>query len=284
LKVIQTLPELRTERVGWSDVGLVPTMGYLHDGHLSLIRAARAECRTVVMSLFVNPAQFGPGEDFARYPRDTERDLRLAELAGVDAVFMPQLAEVYPPDFDTWVEVHALTHLWEGQHRPGHFRGVATVVLKLFQMVQPRRAYFGEKDYQQLLDVKKMVADLNMPVEVAACPTIREASGLALSSRNSYLDEDRRARAAVLYRALKRAQELASDGVTEVSRLRAAMDEILAEEPDASLEYLAVVDPATLEPLQRLSAEGRIVAAMYFDGVRLIDNLALRPVLRGRYG
>jgi pantoate--beta-alanine ligase len=282
LKIIPTLAELRAERAAWWDLGLVATMGYLHDGHLSLIRAARTECCTVVMSLFVNPAQFGPGEDFANYPRDTERDLRLAEKAGVDAVFVPRVEEVYPPGFDSWVEVGALTRRWEGQARPGHFRGVATVVLKLLQMVQPDRAYFGEKDYQQLLVVRKMVADLNVPVDIVACPTVREASGLALSSRNSYLPADSRERAAVLYRALKRAQELAAGGLTEVGRLRAAMDEVLAEEPDASLDYLAIVDPVTLEPLPRLSDEARIVAALYIGGVRLIDNVPLQPMLRAR--
>jgi pantoate--beta-alanine ligase len=276
MRLIERLSELCAQRPGWGEVGLVPTMGYLHDGHLSLIHAARAADETVVMSLFVNPAQFGPSEDLATYPRDTKRDLELAEKAGVDVVFAPSIDEVYPPGFDTWVEVGALASRWEGQQRPGHFRGVATVVEKLFQMVQPVRAYFGEKDYQQLLVVKRMVADLNLPVEIIACPTVREPSGLALSSRNAYLSARDRESAAVLYRALTRAQGLASQGVGVASTLYAAMDEMLAEEPAIKLEYLAVVDFTTLEPIEAFSNEARVLAAIYVDNVRLIDNIELR--------
>ena len=187
MKVVERIDEIRAKRARWGVVGLVPTMGYLHEGHLSLIRAARAESETVVMSLFVNPAQFGPSEDFATYPRDVPRDLELAKSAGADIVYAPPLDEVYPEGFDTWVEVGALARRWEGEHRPGHFRGVATVVLKLFEAVQPTRAYFGQKDFQQLLTIRKMVADFNLPLEIVGCPTIREGSGLALSSRNDYL-------------------------------------------------------------------------------------------------
>jgi pantoate--beta-alanine ligase len=276
VRVFERIAPFRQERTKWPLAGLVPTMGALHEGHLSLLRAARAECETVVMSIFVNPAQFGPGEDLASYPRDTERDLKLAEQLGVDAVFMPPSDEVYPPGFDTWVEVGALTRRWEGESRPGHFRGVSTVVLKLLEVVQPERAYFGEKDYQQLQVVKKMVDDLNIPLEIVPCPTVREPSGLALSSRNFYLAEERRRRAAVLSKALQRGQELAASGVSEVGHLLDAMRRVVVEEPGARLDYLAVVDPKTLEPLERLDDRARVLAAMFFDRIRLIDNCELR--------
>ncbi len=275
MKVIERLADLRRERPGWGPVGLVPTMGYLHEGHLSLIHAARAEKQTVVMSLFVNPAQFGPTEDFAAYPRDIQRDLALAEEGGADVVFMPPTEEVYPPGFDTWVEVGDLTRRWEGERRPGHFRGVATVVLKLLQMVQPTQAYFGQKDYQQLLVITKMAADLNLSLSVVGCPTVREPSGLALSSRNFYYSPDQRARAAVLSRALFQAQELASSGVADARELLDAMHATLATEPSARVDYLAVVDLRTLEPLERVSKEARVLAAMQFERVRLIDNVPL---------
>jgi pantoate--beta-alanine ligase len=277
VKLIERLADLRTERPGWGKVGLVPTMGYLHEGHLSLISAARAASQTVVMSLFVNPAQFGPNEDFATYPRDTQRDLRLAEQAGVDVVFTPPTEEVYPAGFDTWVEVGGLTRRWEAEQRPGHFRGVATVVLKLFNMVQPNRAYFGEKDYQQLLVVTKMVGDLNLPIEIVPCPTIREASGLALSSRNAYLSAEDRARAAVLYRAMRLGQQLAAAGERDSYRLVGQMAARVRTEPGAQLDYLAIVDRATLEPLDELRGPARIVAAMRYGGVHLIDNEPIEP-------
>jgi pantoate--beta-alanine ligase len=252
-------------------------MGYLHEGHLSLIRAARAESETVVMSLFVNPAQFGPSEDFATYPRDVPRDLELAKSAGADIVYAPPLDEVYPDGFDTWVEVGAVTRRWEGERRPGHFRGVATVVLKLFEAVQPTRAYFGQKDFQQLLTIRKMVADLNLPLEIVGCPTIREPSGLALSSRNAYLSTEGRLRAAVLAQALFKAQRMVESGETNAAVLRQALQDQIAGEPVARLDYLAVVDPMTLEPLEQVDREARIVAAMFFEKVRLIDNVSLVP-------
>lgn len=277
MEVIQRVSDVRSARGRWGRVGLVPTMGYLHDGHLSLILAARSANETVVMSLFVNPSQFGPHEDFASYPRDTPRDLRLAAQAGVDVVFMPPREEVYPDDFDTWVEVGELGRRWEGERRPGHFRGVATVVLKLFTIVQPEFAYFGEKDYQQLMVVRRMVTDLNLPLEIVPCPTVREPSGLALSSRNGYVQGDGRSRASVLSRALRHAESLVKDGTTDVSRLIGAMNDILATEPAAQVDYLAIVDSTTLEPLARVEERARILAAMHFEGVRLIDNLELRP-------
>jgi pantoate--beta-alanine ligase len=276
MRVLERVGDVGAERPGWGQVGLVPTMGYLHEGHLALLRAARAASETLVMSLFVNPAQFGPSEDFGSYPRDTERDLRLAREFGVDVVFMPSVKEVYPPGFDTWVEVGSLAARWEGERRPGHFRGVATVVLKLFQVVRPTLAYFGEKDYQQLLVIKKMVTDLDLPVDIVACPTVREPSGLAFSSRNAYLSADRRLRAAVLYRAMKRAQQLAASGEGDVGRLLRAMEQVLVQEQDGRVDYLALVEPQTLEPLERLTGDARILGAMHFHGVRLIDNLQVR--------
>jgi pantoate--beta-alanine ligase len=277
VKVIERLADLRRERGSFGRLAVVPTMGYLHEGHQSLIRAARAEPanRTVLMTLFVNPAQFGPNEDFASYPRDIPRDLRLAEEAGADVVFLPPLEDVYPADFDTWVEPGALTRRWEGERRPGHFRGVATVVLKLFNMVRPDTAYFGEKDYQQLLVVRKMVADLNLPIDVVGCPTIREPSGLALSSRNFYYRPGARTRAAVLSRALFRAQALVAEGARDSAALLRSMREVLASEPAAAIDYLAVVDPRTLEPLERVTDRARVLAAMHLEGVRLIDNVPL---------
>lgn len=277
MDVIERIADLRHARAGWGEVGLVPTMGFLHEGHLSLLRAARHRARTLVMSLFVNPTQFGPSEDFASYPRDIPRDLELAAAAGTDVVFMPSVDAIYPPGFDTWIEVRELTRRWEGEHRPGHFRGVATVVMKLFLLVQPDRAYFGQKDYQQLLVVSKMVADLGAPIEIVGCPTIREPSGLALSSRNAYLGPDARARAAVISRALARAQELAASGETDAAALKEAMLAVLRAEPAIRLDYLAVVDPRTLEPLERLAGEGRALVALRFEGVRLIDNVPLVP-------
>jgi pantoate--beta-alanine ligase len=272
MKLVERVAQLRAERPSWGRAGLVPTMGYLHEGHLSLLRAARDANDTVVMSLFVNPTQFGPREDLAAYPRDIPRDLYLASNAGVDVVFMPDADEVYPAGFDTWVEPGALAVRWEGERRPNHFRGVATVVLKLFQMVRPERAYFGEKDYQQLKVVSKMVEDFNLPIEIVACPTVRESDGLALSSRNAYLSDDGRRGAANLSRALFHAQRLAFDGERDVPQLLAETHAILAEEPSLQVDYLAVVDPASLEPLDELRESARIIAAAFCEGVRLIDN------------
>src|SRR5688572_13707284 len=275
MRVIESVAELRQARASAGLVGLVPTMGYLHEGHLSLLRAARSRSDTVVMSLFVNPAQFGPHEDFASYPRDQARDLALAEGAGTDIVFMPPTEAVYPAGFNTWIDVGDVTARWEGEARPGHFRGVATVVLKLFQMSQPDYAYFGEKDYQQLQVVQKMVRELDVPVVIVPCPTVREASGLALSSRNAYLSDEQRQRASVLHRALTSAQQLAASGERSTESLLAAMKAILATEPAARPEYLAIVDPITLEPIVQLTGKARILAAMRFHNVRLIDNVEL---------
>jgi pantoate--beta-alanine ligase len=256
-------------------VGLVPTMGYLHAGHASLARRARAENATVVLSLFVNPTQFGPNEDYTRYPRDLARDRETALAADVDVLWMPAVEDVYPPGDQTWVEVEGLSRRWEGERRPGHFRGVATVVLKLFLAVRPARAYFGEKDYQQLVVVRQMAADLLTGVEVVACPTVRDPDGLALSSRNAYLGPSERAAAAALYAALRGAQARLAAGECDGAALEAAMRAVLAAHASVEPDYAAVVDAATLEPLPRVDRPARALIAARVGGVRLIDNCEL---------
>jgi pantoate--beta-alanine ligase len=250
-------------------------MGYLHEGHVSLARRARAENATVVLSLFVNPTQFGPQEDFARYPRDLERDRALAADAGVDLLWVPRLEDVYPPGPAVWVDVDELSRRWEGERRPGHFRGVATVVLKLFLAVRPARAYFGEKDYQQLLVVRRMAEALRTGVEVVGCPTVREPDGLALSSRNVYLGPDERPHAVALPRALARAQAMLAAGERAGPRLEAAMLAELAAHPGVTPDYAAVVDAATLESLDYVEHRARALLAARLGAVRLIDNAEL---------
>ena len=258
-------------------IGLVPTMGYLHEGHLSLIRLARAQCRRVVVSVFVNPLQFGPQEDFDRYPRDLERDCRLAASAGADLLFHPTVAEMYPDGQPAvFLDVGELAQRWEGAVRPGHFRGVVTVVAKLFYLVQPDRAYFGQKDAQQAVIIRRMVADLNFPVEVVIGPTVREPDGLALSSRNVYLTPAQRRAAPVLYRALQRARRLLQQGERDGAALTLAMEREIGSEPLAVAEYAAVVAPRTLEPLERVAdGEVLLLVAARVGGTRLIDNLWL---------
>jgi pantoate--beta-alanine ligase len=278
MREVVTAADLRdvlAERPG--SVGLVPTMGALHAGHVSLLARARAENRTLVMSLFVNPTQFGPNEDYARYPRDPERDRALAVAAGVDLLFAPTVEAMYPPGPATWVDVEGLATRWEGQRRPGHFRGVATVVLKLLLAARPTRAYFGEKDYQQLQVVRRLTADLLPEVAIVGCPTVREPDGLALSSRNVYLAPEERPHAVALYRALTRAQALLAAGEGVGATLEAAMLAELATAPGLAVDYAAVVDAATLEPLERLDGPGRALLAARLGAVRLIDNGPLLP-------
>jgi pantoate--beta-alanine ligase len=284
MQVITTVEEMLKVRASWgatARVGLVPTMGYLHEGHLSLVRQARAENELLATSIFVNPTQFGPHEDLARYPRDLPRDLRLLEDCGVDVVFTPTAAEMYPANFVTYVEPGGpLVTVAEGASRPGHFRGVATVVLKLFQIIQPGQAYFGQKDAQQVAVITRMVADLNLPVKLVIHPTVREADGLALSSRNAYLEGKARAASTILYRALlagKRAfEEAAREQPTDVARVTAAMSETLAREPQARLDYAEVRDPATFLPLETLRAPALLLIAANLGPTRLIDNFWLR--------
>jgi pantoate--beta-alanine ligase len=279
MQVFDTVSGLRTflaaHRAAGKCIGLVPTMGYLHAGHRSLVQAARHECDVVVMSIFVNPKQFGPQEDFATYPRDMAGDLRQAREAGVNAVFTPTLAEMYPPDFLTEVSVHELTSPLCGASRPGHFNGVTTVVAKLFNVVGPDRAYFGQKDYQQVLVIRKMATDLCMPLAVVTCPTVRESDGLAMSSRNAYLNPAERQAALVLWRALRLAEERLAQGERQGAHLAATLRDCIAQEPLAHIDYVAVADPDTLREVEQLSGTVLVALAVYIGKTRLIDNAVL---------
>ena len=261
---------------GLRPLGLVPTMGALHDGHLALVKRARQECQTVVTTIFVNPTQFGPHEDLSGYPRDKERDLRLLRQEGVDLVFVPGAEEIYPPGFDTWVDVGALGDRLEGAHRPGHFRGVATVVTKLFTMVRPDKAYFGQKDGQQLAVIRHLARDLNLGLEIVAVPTVRDPDGLAQSSRNAYLSPVQRQAAPVVYRGLSNAKTLWTDGVTDGDILRAAMRAALEQEPLVEdIDYTSVADVETLEELDQVQSRAMISVAVTIGSTRLIDNVIL---------
>jgi pantoate--beta-alanine ligase len=275
MKVIETVAGMREARHrAAGPVGFVPTMGYLHEGHLSLVRRARQENALVVVSIFVNPTQFGPTEDLASYPRDTARDLAMLEPL-TDVVFMPSAAEMYPPGFNSWVEVEGITEMLEGAARPGHFRGVATVCAKLFNIVRPNHVYFGRKDAQQLAIIMKMVKDLNMPLEVVPCETIREPDGLAMSSRNTYLNPEQRQAAAVLYRALSLARERWGAGERDAGRLRREMTELIEKEPLANIEYISIADANTLKELDKIVAPALVSMAVRIGKTRLIDNIAL---------
>jgi pantoate--beta-alanine ligase len=274
LTTIAAVREARRARSG--SAGFVPTMGFLHEGHLSLIQAARGANDHVWASIFVNPTQFGADEDFASYPRDMERDLSLLHDTGVDCVFAPAAEEMYPPGFETFVDVGAVAELLEGASRPGHFRGVATVVLKLFNIVQPTRAYFGQKDAQQLAVIRKLVRDLDLPVEIVAMPTVREADGLAMSSRNAYLTPEQRRAAPVLWQALSLAQELWTRGVRDAEAYRSRLREVIAAEKLAQLEYVSVADPETLQELERVQGPALVSLAVRIGSTRLIDNVTLR--------
>ena len=279
MQVFDTVSGLRTflaaHRAASQRIGLVPTMGYLHAGHLSLVHAARHECDVVVMSIFVNPKQFGPQEDLATYPRDIEGDLRQAREAGVDAVFTPAITEMYPPGFLTEVRVHELTSPLCGASRPGHFHGVTTVVVKLFNIVGPDRAYFGQKDYQQVTVIRKMAIDLCMPLEVVTCPTVRESDGLAMSSRNAYLNPAERQAALVLWRALHLAEDRLAQGERQGAPLTATLSDCIAREPLARIDYVAVADPNTLQEVEHLSGRVLVALAVYIGKTRLIDNAIL---------
>jgi len=263
----------RQGRLG--SVGLVPTMGYLHAGHLSLVETARRENDRVAVTIFVNPTQFGAGEDLSTYPRDESRDLDLLRGAGVDLVFLPAATEIYPPGFDSWVEPGEIATRLEGRSRPGHFRGVCTVVLKLINIVSPDRAYFGQKDAQQVQMIRKMVADLDVPVQITVLPTVREADGLAMSSRNSYLDPAQRRAALVLSRGLSRAAALWHSGSRDAAALRRTVEQTVAAEPLARLDYVSVANGTTLEELSCAPAGTLVSLAVRFGAVRLIDNTVL---------
>jgi pantoate--beta-alanine ligase len=256
-------------------VGLVPTMGYFHEGHLSLMRRARADCDRVVVSLFVNPTQFGPGEDLDRYPRDFDRDRGLAEAEGVDMIFAPTSEDMYPEGYATYVEVVRLTEGLCGARRPGHFRGVATVVAKLFNVCRPGAAYFGQKDYQQAQVIKRMAADLDFGIDVKVLPIVREADGLAMSSRNKYLSPDERRQATCLVRALARAQELIGAGETKSDKFKKEMTAIISAEPSARLDYAEVIDPEELTPVTTVGKGAVAAVAANINQTRLIDNTIL---------
>lgn len=283
MHLIETVAEMRAWRkeYGEFEIGLVTTMGYLHGGHISLVEKAIEENDLHVVSIFVNPTQFGPNEDFKTYPRDLARDLGLLRCCSVGAVFAPPPSEIYPEGFQTYIDVGEITTPLEGTARPGHFRGVATIVTKLFNIVQPTRAYFGQKDAQQVSVIKQMVRDLNTPTDIVVCPIVREPDGLAMSSRNTYLSPEEREKAIVLYRSLHRAMDLYGDGVRDAGRIKAAVLAILAEEPLASVEYVSVADNTTLRELEGSMddcGETLVSMAVRFGSTRLIDNTVLgRP-------
>jgi pantoate--beta-alanine ligase len=271
----QTRSASRAARRDDKRIGLVPTMGALHEGHLSLVRAAKSKCDLVVVSIFVNPTQFGPNEDFAKYPRTFERDCELLEKEGVDVVFAPSVEEMYPAGAVTYVTVEGMSDKLCGRSRPGHFRGVTTVVSKLFHIVEPDLAFFGQKDAAQVAIIKRMVRDLKMPVEVVVCPIIREPDGLAMSSRNAYLAPEQRKSALVLSRALRRVRQTFDQGERGAAKLIDAGRRVIAEEPSVRLDYLEVVDPETLEELDVISAKSLVALAAFVGTTRLIDNLLL---------
>jgi pantoate--beta-alanine ligase len=276
MQIIKTLAELRQVRQGLQgSVGFVPTMGYLHEGHLSLVRRSRSENEHTFASIFVNPTQFGPSEDFDRYPRDYPRDFALLEGVKTDYVFLPEPKEMYPAGFNTWVDVLKVTERLEGAVRPGHFRGVATVVTKLFNIVQPHHAYFGQKDAQQCVVIRKMAVDLNMDLEVVICPTVREADGLAMSSRNVYLSKEERAQAPVIYLSLQKAREMWLAGERDAVRLRQAMTDLISQKPLGKIEYISLASALGLEELEKAEPPAVISTVVKFGKTRLLDNILL---------
>src|SRR5579862_9689820 len=280
MKVFQTIEAMRaasrSARIAGQRIGFVPTMGALHAGHLSLVRAAKAQCGAVVVSIFVNPLQFGPAEDLAKYPRPFDRDCELLEKEKTDFLFAPSVEEMYPKGAVTHVTVESLSEKLCGKSRPGHFRGVTTVVAKLFHIVEPDAAFFGQKDAAQVAVLRRMVRDLNFPVEIVVCPIVREDDGLAMSSRNAYLDPTQRKQALVLHRSLKRIEELANAGEQNVPALIDAALQILAEEPSVRLDYFEIVNPDTLDPVNDISAGALVAVAALVGTTRLIDNILLK--------
>ena len=279
MKISQTIEDARaisrSAKHSGKRVGLVPTMGALHEGHLSLVRAAKIQCDLVAVSIFVNPTQFGPSEDFSKYPRNFERDQQLLEKEGVDLVFAPSVDEMYPRGAVTYVTVEGLSERLCGRSRPGHFRGVTTVVSKLFHISEPDKAFFGQKDAAQAAVIRRMVRDLNFPVEIVVCPIVREPDGLAMSSRNAYLDPQQRDSALVLYRSLSRVQEMFKAGERQISRLLSAGKEMFVQEPSVRLDYFEIVDPDTLEPVAQIAKPALVAVAAFLGSTRLIDNLVL---------
>ena len=280
MKIAKTIAELKeSRRQLQGSVGFVPTMGFLHEGHLSLVRQARAENASVIASIFVNPTQFGPNDDFSAYPRDTERDLALLKKESTDIVFMPEPPEMYPPNARSWVVVDGLTDGLEGGSRPGHFRGVTTIVTKLFNIVEPTRSYFGQKDVQQALVIQKMAQDLNMNLEVIICPTVRETDGLAMSSRNVYLVPKERQAALVLFQSLNLAQQLYSNGERSAERIRREMITLIEHEPRAEIDYVSIADTATLKELDKIGEKALVSLAVKVGKPRLLDNIVLGELI-----
>jgi pantoate--beta-alanine ligase len=259
-------------------IGFVPTMGALHEGHTTLVQRAKQQCSPVIASIFVNPKQFGPNEDFAKYPRKIESDSEKFSAAGVDTLFLPDAAEIYPSGFRTYVTVEGLSDRLEGRSRPGHFRGVATVVMKLLEIVQPHYAYFGRKDAQQVRIISQMARDLNLDTEIVVCPIVREPDGLALSSRNVYLSADERRAATVLHRALEAARAQLTAGVRDALQLQTTMRKLIAAEPLAAVDYAEIVDADAFEPIMRVAQPSYVLLAVFLGKTRLIDNLYLEPV------
>jgi pantoate--beta-alanine ligase len=276
MHVVKTVLEIRASRQKLKGtVGFVPTMGYLHEGHLALVKQATIENSAVVVSIYVNPTQFGPREDLGAYPRDLDRDIELLRKEGTDVVFVPPDDEMYPSEFSSWVDVEKVTERLEGASRPGHFRGVATVVAKLFNIVQPTRAYFGQKDAQQVVVIKRMAADLNMNLEVVVVPTVRESDGLAMSSRNMYLSPKERQAGTILFKALTLARQLRGGGEKDAENIRRQMTALIQKEPLAQIDYVSIADAETLEELNSLDRPAVASLAVRIGKTRLIDNMPL---------
>ena len=279
MKICATIQEARAAcrdaGAGRKRLGLVPTMGALHEGHLSLVRAAKAQCDAVAVSIFVNPTQFGPTEDLSKYPRQFDRDCQLLEKEGVEILFAPSVEEIYPHNQVTWVLVEGLSEKLDGRSRPGHFRGVTTIVAKLFHILEPDAAFFGQKDAAQLAVIRRMVEDLNFPVEIVACPIVRESDGLAMSSRNAYLNREERGCALVLQHSLQQVQREFQAGERVTAKLVSAAKEVFAREPQVALDYFEIVDPDTLDSIERISQKTLVAVAAYVGSTRLIDNTVL---------
>lgn len=279
MKVVHTIQEVRdfvkSQRAEGKSIGFVPTMGYLHEGHMSLMKRAGEENDVVVASIFVNPMQFGPNEDLDSYPRDLDHDAKLCEEVGVSLIFNPEPEEMYAPDFTTFVDMNGVTKELCGKSRPVHFRGVCTVVNKLFNIVTPDRAYFGQKDAQQLAVIKRMVRDLNMDIQIVGCPIVREEDGLAKSSRNTYLSAEERKAALVLSRAIRLGEQMAKEGEKDAARIEKAMRETIEAEPLAKIDYVSIVDAVSIEPIQQLQGEILGAIAVYIGKTRLIDNFMM---------
>jgi len=281
MKEVKNIKEMQKLAEEWRKegikIGFVPTMGFLHEGHLSLVRIAKKLAQKVVVSIFVNPLQFGPQEDFRDYPRDIERDKKLLEAEEVDVVFIPEAEEMYPQGFQTYVEVTELTKGLCGAFRPGHFKGVTTVVLKLFNIVKPHIAVFGEKDYQQLMVIKRMVKDLNLDIEIVGAPIVREKDGLAMSSRNTYLSKEERKSALSLYKALQKAQELVNSGIKDVKQLKEELKNFIHQHPYTKVQYIEFVNPETLESVEKVDNPTLCALAVFVGKARLIDNAIIKP-------